>query len=548
MTQGLATTFRLLTKTKNEAAIGLLIPALDSAHASVSEQALRAILDRHSVTGQKEIVRRLHQFDERWRSIIDQRHGRMSAALRDAVLAAEPQLCQNGCQAILWFHEYDLMPALINAAEDESNPNREMATATVLQLAELLYEELAARRDYRNRRDPQLARQHVIGSLEGSVKRFAKHRILAVIEAFLLLVHRDNATLKTILADPLDSSYRPIVEVLTHSHRPGIFRLVLSFLDDPHAPSSSLTLLAHRSDLKFVESLVRKIGYEPTGNVAMNVKKIDTVPWLQGDFSLLRELDDNAQFGAVQLAVRSGMARKSVFTVIEFLTLHGRVGGRRAASAALAKFNGAEANALALKALDDPDPQVQANAVGQLRPRGIPGVLGRLVDMVASPHDIVRRAVRENLAEFTFSRFLASFDILDDDIRRTTGEMVRKIDFEALDGVRQELVAKSRTRRLRAVKVVVALNVAEQLEEALIARLADEDHLVRSEVARALGACNTPRSRAALEKALEDRSLVVREAADAGLKPFGPEIPSQSQPAPLGPTESLLPPTQEFQL
>ena len=64
------------------------------------------------------------------------------------------------------------MPALINAAEDESNPNRDLVADTLLQLAELLYDELAAPRDYRNRRDPQLVRQHVLGSLEQSVRRY----------------------------------------------------------------------------------------------------------------------------------------------------------------------------------------------------------------------------------------------------------------------------------------------------------------------------------------------------------------------------------------
>ena len=98
------------------------------------------------------------------------------------------------------------MPVLINAAEDESNPNRELVSTTLLQLAEELYEELASPRDYRKRRDPQLVRQQVLKSLEESTKRYSKHRVDTVIEAFLLLVHRDNSTLKRIMTDPLDNN------------------------------------------------------------------------------------------------------------------------------------------------------------------------------------------------------------------------------------------------------------------------------------------------------------------------------------------------------
>ncbi len=517
MTKGLAATFRLLTKTKNEAAVGVLVPALDSAHEMIQDQALVALLDRHSVAGQKEVVRRLHELNPRWEAIVDERHGRMAAALRDAVLATDSQLCQNGCRAILWFHEYDLLPALVNAAEDESNPNRELVATTLLQLAELLYDELAAPRDYRNRRDPQLVRQHVIGGLEQSVRRYSKHRRVEVIEAFLLLVHRDNTTLKQILADPLDPSYRPIIDVLTHSPRNGIIRLVLSFLDDPAVPSAAITLLAHRSDPRFVECLTRKIGYEPSAVVAQNLKKIDNLAWLQSEPTLLENFDDAAQFGAVQLAMRSGMSRRAVFKMVEFLMSKGREGGRRAASQALAQFNGAEANSLSLRSLADPDPQVQANLLGQLRQRGIPGALARLVEMLESPHEVVRRAVRESLAEFNFKRFLGAFDMLDDEVRRSTGRMVKKIDPEAIPALKEELTAKSRTRRLRAITVAQAMGAIRDLEQALIERLADEDHVVRAEAARALVRCNSSAVHDALIAARADRSLVVREAAEESL-------------------------------
>ena len=241
MNKGLSKTLNLLTKTKNEAAVGILIPALDSARVEVQEGALQALLDRHSDAGQREIVRRLHQINDRWVAIIDQRHGRMTNALRDAVLATDPQLCANGCRAVLWFHEYDLLPALVNAAEEESNPNRQLVSTTLLRLAELLYDELASPRDYRNRRDPQLVRQHLLASLENSVRRYPKHRVGAVIEAFLLLAHHDNATLKQILADPLNPTYRPVIELMTQSPRAGVIRLVLNFLDDPQAPTSAIT-------------------------------------------------------------------------------------------------------------------------------------------------------------------------------------------------------------------------------------------------------------------------------------------------------------------
>jgi HEAT repeat protein len=212
------------------------------------------------------------------------------------------------------------------------------------------------------------------------------------------------------------------------------------------------------------------------------------------------------------------MSRRAVFKALEFLMSKGHDGGRRAASQALAEFNGAEANALALRGLSDPDPQVQANLLAQLRQRGIPGALSRLVEMLESPHAVVRTAVRENMAEFNFKRYLAAFDMLDDEVRRSTGMMVRRIDPEAIPAIKLELDCKSRTRRLRAIAIAVAMGAVPDLEEAFIDRLTDDDHLVRAEVARALGDYGTLSIQHALQEARGDRSLVVREAAEESLK------------------------------
>jgi HEAT repeat protein len=96
--------------------------------------------------------------------------------------------------------------------------------------------------------------------------------------------------------------------------------------------------------------------------------------------------------------------------------------------------------------------------------------------------------------------------------------MVKKIDEEAIPSLKEELTAKSRTRRLRGISAAVAMGAVADLEPMLIDRLTDEDHVVRAEAARALGACRTTGAREALIAARGDRSLVVREAATEGLE------------------------------
>jgi HEAT repeat protein len=517
MSKALATTFRVLAKTENEAAVRVLTAALDSPHTAIQEGALGAMLARRSPAGGRELLRRLHTIPQRWKEIIRQNQGRLTRTLRDAMLGTNRQMFLNACRAAVWFREYDLIPTLLNLLEDPHRQKADKAGKTLLEVSGQLYDELAAPREYGNHRDPQLVRQHVISSLEASVKRFDRHKRREAIEAFLLLVGRDNVTLKRILKDPHHAAFLTTVDVLSHSSRGGVMRLLLSLLDDPHAPSAALSVVANRGDLKFVQYLLRKIGREPSSTVSQNLKHIESVAWLHSGHEVLGQLDDAAQHAAVQLVIGSGTPRLKAFSLIEYLVLDGKPGGRRAAAEALAEFSGAEANNLVLRALDDPDPQVQAAAVAQLRSRGIVGSLARLVAMVDSPHAVVRNAARENLDEFTIERFLRAFDLLEEEVRQSTGMLVQKIDLRTIPQLEVEMKSRGRTRRLRGLAIARTIGVVEQLERLVIELLGDEDHMVRVEAAAALACCTSSASRLALENALGDRSQTVREAAQKGL-------------------------------
>jgi HEAT repeat protein len=154
----------------------------------------------------------------------------------------------------------------------------------------------------------------------------------------------------------------------------------------------------------------------------------------------------------------------------------------------------------------------------QLRHRGIPGVLPRLVDMLDSRHAVVRKAARESLSEFTFKRFVAAFDMLEDEVRQSTGMLVKKVDLQTIPSLREEMASPVRKRRLRGAAIARTIEVVPHLEAEIAGLLQDEDHLVRAEAAAALAQCSSTASRLALEDALNDRSGTVQEAAKKSLR------------------------------
>ena len=140
-----------------------------------------------------------------WKTIIRQHRGRLTGALRDAILGTDPGLCENGCRAAVMFRDYDLVPTLLTALDSPAQPNSELAAQTALELVEALCEELAGGRDPSDRRDPQMIRRYVLGSLESSVHRYGQHKRREVIESFLLLV---GPRQRHLAADPRQSASR----------------------------------------------------------------------------------------------------------------------------------------------------------------------------------------------------------------------------------------------------------------------------------------------------------------------------------------------------
>ena len=514
VSDGLAITFEVLSDTNNESAVRALLPALDSSRETIQLGALTGLLARRSLVGGREILRRLDTMPASWKSILRRRHGHF-AVLRNALLGNDPHLFKNACSAAVWLREYDLIPTLLSALEDLDHVHADLLSETLSDLVGQLYEELEGRRNPLDRRDPKLVRRYVLESLERSIKRFDQHQRHEILNAFLMLAGRANSAMTWILQNPHHAVYRAMAELLRESLYEAHMKLLIGFLDESRPPPALLSAIGRRSDRIFLELLLAKIGREPPAAIRANLKRISSFAFIEGNETLafLRRFDGNRQAAIIELLMASGVPRPQAFTVVEGLLKYGKPEGRRQAANVLAEFNGVEANALALQGLDDVDPIVQANIVRHLRRRRIPGVLARLVDLVDSPHDTVRYAVRESLGDFSFERYLNSFEMLDEDLQKNTGMLVKRIDPDTLPQLKAELLSLMRSRRLRGLNVVRMIDLAEPLEEIIITLLRDEDHIVRGEAAATLALCPTIASHEALQKALEDSSISVREAA-----------------------------------
>ena len=401
---------------------------------------------------------RWHELDERRRQLIAENPRRISAAVRDAILSTDAVTCANGCDALLRIREYELIPTLVAAVEQAGNPQGARAGARWSSLRRYLRESLDSPRGLQSQESPSRQRQYVLPSLQQAVDRF-DHRQghLEVVEAFLMLTPQDNPVLRGVLREPRHPAYLVMMQLLSSSVRRARHSLGTEFPGGPPRPDRGPLRRIAPDGRRVCPPVAAGLGACPSPTVRGNLKRVEDIAWFHGDMCLLNTLNDDEQVATVQLALHAGINRLRACDVISRICRTSGVRGRREASAALAQFGGADTNQLVLDGLTDPDPQVQANMAIQLRARSIPGAITRLVQLLGSDQAVVRQAAGESLTEFRFRKYIANFDMMEDEVRRDAGQLVMRIDPDATAELATELKSQSAHAALRGLAAAVAM-------------------------------------------------------------------------------------------
>jgi HEAT repeat protein len=526
MSTPLARTFDALARSRNDAATATLIATLDSTDSTVVEGAVLALSRRSSKAGHLAVLRRWHTLPPSVKQAINQNDGRMGGALHDALLGADEQLFANAATVAQESGEFDLAPTLIMVAEQSKDDRGRVATQLVRDMVDRLIVAAGAETSDGYSRHPETIRRSVLESLERSVERYPIHGRRELVEAFVILGGTGESSLRAILEAPHHPSHQTIVDMLNTSSTGDVLKLLTAFLAAPEAPAAARNVVARRTDAAFVAALLSMPLDATNPALIKNLERIRSYAFLESPESACRRLSPESQAAAMRLLALSGVGDAAKLDFAGALLARGATPARVAACEALESISGQRSNELVLAALADPESDVQVVATRQLRDRHIPGTMAKLIELVSSPHPAVQDAARQSLAEFSFANFMARYETLDDETRRSTGALVALIDVNCLTLLEQEMSSLVRRHRLRAIEVAENMGVVPRLAHALVERLDDEDHMVRAAAASALAECSSMDVRDALLDALGDRSHAVQTAARESLRVLGVEVPA----------------------
>ena len=294
--QGLDLTFETLAKSRNEAAIDVLIAGLDAPDAARRQQALTALVSRSEPRAPELLLANWSKLEDQDVTILLGRKSWLKPAIEEALgkgfneaavaIAAAEAL---GMTAVL--------PNLILLAESASTRGfRQRASQAVLRIVEPLGVEARSDRDQSTVRGPVMSR------LADALRRYSMHRNDQLVEAFLVGSTWSDGELRHFLADG-GSEADLICRQLSESTHPNILELLAGFARRRSVPDRVLQIMRRRSDDAFLAVLLRAVASEPTQVVLKNLRVMGMPRSCQGGEAILGKLPVDCRASLVHVHV-----------------------------------------------------------------------------------------------------------------------------------------------------------------------------------------------------------------------------------------------------
>lgn len=532
---GLPTTFDVLGRTINPAAIPLLIAGLNVRHEAIRVRALQALLKQRNAVGNQAIIRCLPEYSGEMREVLEAERGVLTPAIRQALGQSNAQMRQNAFAMVRWLEDYAQFPALLQHIDDPQYLDREQAIHAMLDLVSRLHDHLkfgtvgttpkAGTRQALFLRNAESIRHQLLVSLETACGRFDKHRCPAVVESLLILVDANSLILKRLLREGNEALRSELEHQLLTSTHPGVLTLIFQFLTQNYPPPAAMAAFSRRTDAEFVCHLLRNWPRRLTPFQQKNLREITVIPWLSSEPPGLELIPPGLHTAALRFLLATGISEDARLAVLEWMVRQGSLDGRHAATDLLANLKDRRIQEVVLDGLTSEVPDVQAWATSQLRSREIPHAIEMLVERLDSPMPPVRDAARSELNDFNLLKVLDFHEHLEAEVGLRVGRLIQKIDPLTVDKLRAELFHPAHRRRIRAAGGSVKLGLQRLVAAELLGLLRDPDTLVRRTAVEALASIPGSYSVESIRPLLQDPSPRVRESAARALAMAGATTP-----------------------
>lgn len=499
--QGLEATFETLKATRNEAAIDVLIAALDDERSGTRQAALSAITVRPESRAAEMVLANWNKLRADDISSLKGKGRWMRPAVAAALVSNHDHLA-SALDATESLQIFDVLPQVIVLAESSNvDTIKKRATKIILTLVEPLGLKAREGQDQATIRKP--ARSQLVESLN----RFSEHHNHHLVDALLVISEWGDSDLRRCLSSE-SKTHQLICQRLHQSNHPGVINLLAGFIRRRKIEPQIAEQIRSRVDVEFRDALLKTITADPSTTVVKNLHKLGIPESLRGGEAILDDINPNHRAAATHTHVAANGDSIEMLHFVVGSVQRGGKGVNTMATFAMTNCRVPETElwmpaALVVASGDEQRILSDPNA----------HLLQRLIDLLDHPEPALVASVRRILRPLHADQMLGHFESLRPQSRRRLGSVMQQIDPDLIERVRVALRHPVLNHRLQAIAMADALAVVDRLSDSF-EQIAQQDHQVaRMQAAEAMGSASGERTLGLLQQMTELPDCPVKDAA-----------------------------------
>jgi hypothetical protein len=496
-----STTLETLERSRNLASIAALATGLKSTLSELRQLCLKALLVREEEAAKKTIVVHWEHYDEPNIQLLRSHVSHLAAMVQTLLTSGSLNEKRCALQAIAALDIHDSMEGLLDIAVDSGHALNCQAIECLMRMCTTWGAQA------RMGKDVPTVRSKMLERLSNRLALFHKHNNTKLVDAWLCLAHWDDALQRSLISDPRQEVYRPLMTRLQTCDLEPVLQLLAGYLARSTTPKNVMEIIVERELPAF----------------ALEIAKLNDNRVLPGTLKRLQQLPPLRCLSAMEEGfpkVNSELERRlylmlaassvDLIPVLRGAVRLSKVGTREARQTAAEMLRTCRR-----PELESLVPAIQAAEVGI---SGNPECLGSLTLQVAawlqSPSHMLKKAARDFLRDFTVENLLGQVRHWPTQLCKAMAGIVVSVETDVTERIISELQCPAPRRRLAALQVTQLLDCADAVSQALMPLLDDPRLEVRVRTIDLLGALGHEALEQLIPQLLDDASTDIQDAAN----------------------------------
>ncbi|RMF45172.1 MAG: hypothetical protein D6753_00840 [Planctomycetota bacterium] len=499
------TTWEVLQRSRNAAAVRTLVHGLDSKNPDLRRRVLRTLMDREEPAARQAIIERWGRFDSTDRSVVEPEAWRFTATVREMMESGGYTEKKKAIQAVCDLDIVDALDLVIGVAVRHHHALQPAACQCVLEVCR----KWGAR--VRSGKDRASVRGKLLHHLKRALDDFSIHQNVALVDAWLVVTHWDDALQRAIMMDPKSPLRRLLLQRLSETTEPLALQLLAGYLLRNAAPTEVVEIACNRPEFALAVELAKLMSGD---QVARHMRQLQGIPHLRA----LDEVEEKLQYVPDELKCSLWRVVASVSTDT-FLVLRG---ARQLMALDTEDGYRAVADMLRYGRATTLDAVVAAlqEALTFSDSRRSADLILEVCQWVQATDPVLRNAAQQFFDGFTFENLIDKAKEWPAQLCRAMAILTAHVDGTTKAKLAKELRSVSPQRRMQALQIVQMLDCAEEMAEPLMELLRDGKLEMRVKVIDVLSTIGYSPLQAMIPDLLADTNTDIQDAADRAQRRF----------------------------